>query len=221
MDALDLIAHLQATAEQQRSQLARKLHDELAGLMVSALMDLSFATRQPAVNAEVQPQLDRAKATLKTAIDVSRRMVEDLRPSMLDNFGLFAALRWELKKASGGSTAVCTQAYPDRDPGLDAEAAIALYRVAEEALALIFRRESVSAADLCVEITDGILSMRFTDDGAPLLENGHQPAARVALASMRHRIRAFGGRVEVARNLDGGSVLTASLPLERNSAHPA
>jgi signal transduction histidine kinase len=217
MDAEALIAHLQATAERQRSQLARKLHDELAGLMVSALMDLSFATRQPAVNTEVQPQLDRAKATLKTAIDVSRRMVEDLRPSMLDNFGLFAALRWELKKASASSAAVCTQAYPDLDPGLDGEAAIALYRVAEEALALIFSRESVSTADLRVEITDGVLSMRFTDDGAALLENGREAGAQAALASMRHRIRALGGRVEMQRNPAGGSVLTASLPLERSA----
>jgi len=213
LEAEALVAHLQAAAERQKSQLARQLHDELAGLMVSALMDLSFATRQPPVNAAVQPQLDRAKTTLKTAIDLSRRMVEELRPSMLDNFGLFAALQWELQKVCDKSQAVCTQAYPDTDPGLDGDASIAMFRVAQEALALIFSRDAVSAADLRVEIQDGTLSMTFTDNGAPRLENGRERGAQAALASMRHRIRVHGGRVELLRRAGGGSVLTAALPL--------
>jgi two-component system sensor histidine kinase UhpB len=215
MDAEALVVHLQAAAEIEKTQLARKLHDELAGLMVSALMDLSFAGRQPGFHAAGLPQLERAKAALKTAIDVSRRMVEDLRPSMLDNFGLFAALQWELKKASQDSAAVCTQAYPETDTELDAESSTVLFRVAQEALALIFSRGALSTADLRVGTDDGMMSMRFTYDGTPLQGDGHERGTQAALASMRHRIKVLGGNVELTSKPAGGCVLTAWMPLER------
>jgi signal transduction histidine kinase len=213
-DAENLIDRLHAEAEAHRSALAREIHDDLGGLMVSAAMDLTSVRRGlPDIDASILKQLDRGKKTLQSAIDLSRRMVEELRPSILDNFGLFAALKWHLKKASEGSSVQLTESYPASEPTFQPAASTALFRVAQEAIAMIFNRKSVAAAEVNFQVEDGRVLMRFTDDGIPHLVDGQEVGAVSALTSMKHRIRALGGTVELRRNNSGGSELTACMPL--------
>ena len=99
LEAESLIAHLHQNSESEKSRLTRELHDDLGGLMVSAVMDLSSVTRRLATSdPEAHQKFERIRSTLESAIDLSREMIEGLRPSILDNFGLFAALRWQLKR---------------------------------------------------------------------------------------------------------------------------
>src|ERR1700722_79097 len=89
-EAQILIQHLIASGERGQAELARKLHDEIAELMVAALMDLTAAApRVPNLEIQAERQLARAKATLGAAIDQSRRLVEELRPSLVEEVGLF------------------------------------------------------------------------------------------------------------------------------------
>jgi signal transduction histidine kinase len=213
-DAEDLIDRLHAEAEAHRSALAREIHDDLGGLMVSAAMDLTSVLRGlPDIDASLLKQLDRGKKTLESAIDLSRRMVEELRPSILDNFGLFAALKWQLKKASAGSSVRLTENYPASEPAFQPAASTALFRVAQEAIAMIFTRKSVAAAEVTFQVENGRILMRFTDDGIPHLVDGQEVGALSALTSMKHRIRALGGTVELRRTDSGGSELTACMPM--------
>ena len=211
-----LVTHLQETTESVNTALARELHDDLGGLLVSATMDLSSATRRlHDVDPLALTHFARVKDSLEAAIDLSRRMVEELRPSILDNFGLFAALRWQLKKSSQGFDTVCTDTYPDAEPTLAPGAVTALFRVAQEALAMTFRRGSVRCADLNVRVEDDAVWMRFTDDGIPVMSDGEEHGAATSLASMHHRIRTLGGTVDIDRLAEGRTVLTARLPLTR------
>jgi signal transduction histidine kinase len=170
-----LIAHLHARAETEKSLLSRDLHDDLGGLMVSAVMDLSSAMqRLPPVDPQLFQQFERIKTTIEAAIDLCRRMMEDLRPSILDNFGLFAALQWQLKRASFESNAVCTEAYPEVEPQFESAALTALFRIGQEALAMTFKRRSVKSADLSVRVENGAVWMRFSDDGVPVMLEGSE-----------------------------------------------
>jgi signal transduction histidine kinase len=210
----DVIALLQETAELQRLQWARELHDEIGGLVTAAVMDLTRAqTRMPPLDSELRELLERVRATLEAAIDVSRRMVEELRPSILDNFGLFAALKWQFKKSSRDSNAACSDFYPEIEPEFDSKASTALFRIAQEALTMLFKRESIKSANLNVVVRDGIVAIIFSDDGIPTMSGGKEIGAATALASMRHRIRHFGGTVDIVRPAEGGTVLTARLPV--------
>jgi signal transduction histidine kinase len=214
VEADALIAHLHTRAETEKSLLSRDLHDDLGGLMVSAVMDLSSAMqRLPPVDLALFQQFERIKTTIEAAIDLGRRMTEDLRPSILDNFGLFAALQWQLKRASSESNAVCTQAYPDVEPQFESVAVTALFRIAQEALEMIFKRGSVTSADVNVRIENGAVLMRFADDGVPVMSEGNESGAANAIASMRHRIGALGGTVDLDRTSDGNTVLTAWMPI--------
>jgi signal transduction histidine kinase len=214
-EAESLITHLQVKTEADKATLARKLHDELGGLMVSALMDLgSVQHLQTDMNDTARQRLERVKGTLEAAIDLKRRVIEELRPSILDNFGLFAALRWHLRRLCQSSNIDCADHYPDIEPQLEPDMSVALFRIAEEALAMTLKRGSVTSTELHVQVNDGTLSMSVSDNGTPTIESGgHEVGAPTALASMRHRIRELGGKVDMRRTDSGGTVLTASMPL--------
>jgi signal transduction histidine kinase len=219
LEAQSLVTHLQGTAETDKAALARILHDDLGALMVSALMDLvSVQQLQADMGDPARQQLERVKESIKAAIDLKRRVIESLRPSILDNLGLFAALRWHLNRIRENSNIDCAAHYPDIEPELEPDASIALFRIAEEALAMTLKRGSVTSSELRVQVADGTLSMSVSDDGTPMIESdGHEVGASTALASMRHRLRALGGKVDIRRNEAGGSVLTASMPLGARS----
>src|SRR5665213_599452 len=88
-DSNVLATYLQSTAEREKSELTRQLHDNLGGLMVAALMDVAWAQTQcPEIPTDAAERLQRARKYLSAAIDLSRKLIEDLRPTLLDNVGL-------------------------------------------------------------------------------------------------------------------------------------
>ncbi len=216
--AESLITHLQVTAEVDKAALARELHDDLGGLMVAAVMDLASVQQlESHRDLPARERLDRVKETLESAIDLKRRIIEGLRPSILDNFGLVAALKWQFKRQCLHSGIVCDERYPDIDLNLGPEASIGLFRVAQEALAMSFKRQGVTAVSLHIDAADGHLSMSISDDGAPDVAGDREAATATALASMRHRIRALAGTVEVYQKSPCGSTLVARIVLPASS----
>jgi signal transduction histidine kinase len=207
-----LVTHLQNAAELKDTALSHELHDELGGLMGAAVMDLDAVRRvEPPLSQNALNRVDRVKKTLEQAIELKRRVTEELRPSILDNFGLFAALRWQLKKTWCNADVVSTQTYPNVEPRFESHAAIALFRIAQEALSLALKRASVKSTDLTVCVDQGSFWMRFSDDGVPNAET--KMGDPMILASMRHRIRALNGAVQIYRTDRGVTVLTVSMPL--------
>jgi CHASE3 domain sensor protein len=98
-ELVELSTHLQNVAEREKAVLARELHDELGGLLVGARMDISWAEQHLAGDhPEVKQRLHRVQQNLSAGVDLKRRIIEELRPTLLDNVGLFAALRWQLKR---------------------------------------------------------------------------------------------------------------------------
>jgi signal transduction histidine kinase len=213
LECEELVTHLQNAAEVKDTALSHELHDDLGGLMGAAVMDLE-AVRcvKPALSQNALNRVDRVKRTLEQAIDLKRRVIEELRPSILDNFGLFAALRWQLKKTWGHSIVLSTESFPDVEPQLESHAATSLFRIAQEALSIALKRTSVKSTDFTVCVDHGIFSMRFSDDGVPNAETQTEDSAMI-LASIRHRIRTMGGNLQLLSAEAGVTVLTVSMPL--------
>jgi signal transduction histidine kinase len=210
-----LVTHLQNSAELKDTALAHELHDELGGLMGAAVMDLeSVRWVKPALSQNALERLDRVKRTLEQSIDLRRQVIEELRPSILDDFGLLAALRWQLKKTWGDSTVLWSETYPDVEPAFESGTPIVLFRIAQEALSIALMRVDVKSADLTVRVDPTSFWMRFSDDGTPDIERQlNNPA--MLLASMRHRIRVLGGNVEPSNGEAGATALTVWMPLHR------
>jgi signal transduction histidine kinase len=140
-------------------------------------------------------------------------LMEELRPSLLDNVSLFTALRWKIQRVGEGMNVLYTESYPEVEPFIPADISVAMFRIAEEALAMTLKRGDVDIADLAVGVDQHGLHMRFMDNGIPTMLDGREQGSAVALAAMRYRLRLLGGSVDIERLADGNTVLTARVPL--------
>ena len=211
-----LSTHLQGVSEQEKSALSRELHDELGGLLVAARMDLSWLQqRLPTSDPSIEQRFRRIHESLSSGVDLKRRVVEELRPTLLDNMGLFAALRWQFKETCRRAGLKCTETIPDAEPKFNPDAAIGVFRIAQEALTNILKHAEAKSAGLAVAMDGATFVMRVSDDGKGIPPNRLQTDTSHGLASMRHRIAALGGSWEVISPSTGGTIVTALIPLPR------
>lgn len=219
-----LSTHLQNLSEQERSALARELHDELGSILVAARMDLSWLQRRlPAEDPNVKLRWQRIQDGLDAGVNLKRRVVEQLRPTLLDNMGLYAALRWQIQETCGRAGLKCTETYPDPEAQFTGAASIAIFRMVQEALTNILKHSRAKTVDLYIDAdeTADMLTIRISDDGIGIPpERSIGPTGSHGLASMRHRIAALGGKWEISRGPSAGTVLTARLPLSSVLAPP-
>jgi signal transduction histidine kinase len=209
-----LSTHLQGVSEQEKSALSRELHDELGGLLVAARMDLSWLQqRLPTSDAGIEQRFKRIHDSLSAGVDLKRRVVEELRPTLLDNMGLFTALRWQFKETCRRTGLRCTETIPETEVNFSPDAAIGVFRVAQEALTNILKHAEAKSAELAIAIRDDTFTLRISDDGKGITQNRLNTSTSHGLASMRHRIAGLGGSWEVASRNSGGTVVTATVPL--------
>ncbi len=213
-ELVELSTHLQSVAEREKASLARELHDELGGLLVGARMDISWVEQHMAHNdPDLKQRLHRVQQNLSAGVDLKRRIIEELRPTLLDNVGLFAALRWQLKETCGNAGLKCTESYPDEEPQFKSEASIALFRIAQEAFSNILKHASAKSVDISLDMDPETLLMRIADDGSGIPAGRFMAIGSHGLASMRHRVRALGGRLDLRSPASGGTLLIVQVPI--------
>jgi two-component system sensor histidine kinase UhpB len=212
-NTLEMITYFQQLAEHDKASLARQLHDELGGLLISAVMDLSILDpRLKVLDEDGRTRVLRVRHSLRTAIDLTRHLTEQLHPTLLDNVGLFAALRWQLKNACAKSNVNCIDTLPEAEPYLATGVSIVLFRIAQEALVISVERSAVTSIDLKAHIEGNVLVLRFSGDGDALSDD---PLAigNVTLASIQHRTRSLGGDAHLTAPPRGGIRLVIRAPV--------
>jgi signal transduction histidine kinase len=214
-ELVELSTHLQSVAEREKASLARELHDELGGLLVGARMDISWAEQHlAAADADMKQRLNRVQQNLSAGIDLKRRVIEQLRPTLLDNVGFIAALRWQFKETCSRAGLSCNEYFPEEEPKFTPEAAIALFRIAQEAFSSITKHSGARAVDVALDIDDDTVVFRITHDGEGISDESAESAVQ-GLASMRHRVRAFGGTFLITSPASGGTTLVVRIPVSR------
>jgi signal transduction histidine kinase len=216
-DLADLSTHLQYVSEVEKSALARELHDELGAVLVAVKMDLSQLRRYlPADDPDVDKRWSRIQASLSEGVDLKRRLVEQLRPTLLDNMGLCAALRWQLEETCERAGLACTGDFPDEEPQITSDAAIAIFRIVQEALTNVAKHSRASAAALSLRIEGDRMIVTVTDDGVGIPATLPGQTHFHGLSSMRHRVRSLDGELEFERCEGGrGTRMSLWLPLAR------
>jgi signal transduction histidine kinase len=208
-----LIDHLQSATEGERVRLSRALHDELGGLLVSAVMDLGWI-EQHSGSVDLGARLSRVRAALAAAIDLKRSLIEDLRPSLLDNFGLFAAYRWHVKRSCELAGVLCIAHYPQDELPLQPAALAGLFRTLQETLEVILAQPSLSRIDLTVAVTDDALVLQTNQlhDGQELTSVFVRlPRQMLAITG---RIDSLGGVFTASRHA-AGSTFIARFPMQK------
>ena len=215
-----LSTHLQEVTERERGALARELHDELGGLLTAAKMDVAWLQVHIPRGDDPASRWARLHSVLDAGVDLKRRLVEQLRPSLLDNMGLMSALRWQLQEACGRSGLQCIEELPEEEPDLDGSAAIALFRIAQEAMTNVLKHARATRVYVGITVAGDQLELVVRDDGRGLTQ---QPGRRThGLTGMRHRAEALGGVFVAGADESGrGTRISVRLPLARILKPPA
>jgi len=219
-ELIELSNHLQQVSETEKRALARELHDELGALLVAVKMDLSQLRRHlPSDDPEIDKRWARIQSSLSEGIDLKRRVIEQLRPTLLDNMGLCAALKWQMQESCGRAGLVCREHFPADEPALSSDAAIAIFRVVQESLTNIVKHARAKTVDVSLEIVDASLVVTVQDDGVGLPNEQQARSGFHGLSSMRHRVHSLGGELRIEPG-DGplGTRVRIAVPLARLKA---
>jgi len=210
----ELARHLQHVQEEERARLSRGLHDELGGVLLAARMDVTWMQRHAAADdTEVKTRLERLKQVLDQGIELKRRVVEELRPTLLDTMGLLAALRWQSEETCRRAELRCTERFPDEEPPFNRAGAIALFRVVQEALANVAKHARASEVEIALELTDRDVVVTVQDNGVGAASEDLTRPRSHGLAGLRHRIQMLGGRFDITSAPNRGTTVRVQVPL--------
>lgn len=210
----ELSNHLQEVREDEKAKLARDIHDELGGILVSAKMDVeSVADRMRRRDPEAVAKLDRALQALDDGVQIKRRIIEELRPTLLDHLGLSAALDWQVRENCARAGLECTVATPRDDSAIAPQISIALYRIVQEALTNIVKYAQAKSVSVDLGLTADTVSLLIEDDGVGIPDGAQNNLLSHGIAGMRQRVRALHGEFAITRRPEGGTMIDVSIPL--------
>ena len=209
----ELAGHLQRAQEQERLRVARELHDELGALLTAAKMTVAWLVRQGQdLSAAARERLGKLDGFLEQGVQIKRRVVEGLAPSALSHLGLTAALQSLAEQASATGDLKAAFRATGAHPEPDAEIAIALYRVAQEALTNVQKHARAASAEIGVDFGADWIELRVRDDGKGLAGSAQAPGKAHGLPGMRQRADSLGGTLEIRSDPGSGTCVTMRVP---------
>ena len=207
-----LSAFLQTREEREKASLARELHDELGGILTPAKMDLAWLQARLGEQPEYTERMRRLGALIDQGIDLKRRVIERLRPSLLDHLGLAAAIQWYAEETCRAANLDCDIRVSPTFERLTPDLEIALYRLMQDSLANVIKHAQAKRVSVSLDRSDEGLALEIGDDGVGI---GDLAAARklsYGMASMRQRVRAVGGTFDVTSAPGQGTRVRAFVP---------
>lgn len=207
-----LTAHLERVREEERTRIAREIHDELGQALTGLKMDLSwFAAR-----VQNQPALQEKSAGMLKLIDSTvhavRRLSTELRPAILDSLGLIPAIEWLAQEFEKRTGVECEFVCADDDLNLGQERTTALFRICQEALTNITRYAEATAVHIVLEMDGREVLLQITDNGRGITEGEKRATNSFGLLGMHERARLLGGTFEVRGEPGKGTTLTVRIP---------
>jgi signal transduction histidine kinase len=217
----DLSEHMLRISELEKSSLARELHDELGGLLVSMRMDFSQLKRRVQLpDAAAEERWARIDAGFKAGVDLKRRVIEELRPTLLDNMGLVVALRWQAEQSSQQGNIELIADLPEVEPELNNEAAIAVFRTVQESLSNVLKHARATEVHLAMKVSGDTATVTVEDNGVGLPEDAGLRSGSHGLKQMKFRMQAINGSCTVEKAPDGGTITTIRFPVSSNTRPP-
>jgi len=209
-----LAAHLVSVRENERTAVAREIHDELGQSLTALKYDLSLlGKRLPAQAPGVASRIASMGELVDATIGTVQRICSELRPRLLDDLGLAAAIEWQIQQFIARTGIPCHMHIDLEGVNLDQECSTALYRILQEALTNILRHAGATEIDLSLTYRDGEVLMVVADNGRGITaqECGGQQA--FGMMGMRERARMCDGSVTITGVTGKGTTIEVSLPV--------
>jgi signal transduction histidine kinase len=210
----DLASYLQDVREQERTRIAREIHDDFGQSLTILKMDLSWLKKhmiqdQPPVQNKIDAMFKVIDASLQTLHAVS----SELRPVILDDFGLESAIEWQAEEFQSRTGVRCRVDSRVAGPDLTKEQSTAVFRIFQETLTNIMRHSGATEVDVRLEMNDDMLMLEVADNGRGITEAEISNSQSFGLLGMRERLYPFNGKVDFIGHPNKGTRVIVRVPI--------
>ncbi len=215
----ELASAANSVREQEKSRIARELHDELAQALTALKMDATWvAERLPPAEKALAGKLAAMQAMLDSTVAATRRISADLRPLMLDDLGLVPAAEWLVQNFSERTGIHCELAVGVPDLELAEPYASAVFRILQESLTNVARHAQASRVEVALDRQDGAVTLMVRDNGRGFSPADPRKPNSFGLMGLRERAYLLGGEVEVASGRGRGTTIEVRIPIRQAAA---
>jgi signal transduction histidine kinase len=208
-----LAVHMQSVREEESVRIAREIHDQLGQALTALKMDLIWiANRAPADQSDLreksQSMLSLIDDTIKSVGEITAR----LRPTVLDELGLVAAIGWQAGDFQRRSGIRCNVSLPEEPPVLDRDRSTAAFRIFQELLTNVARHAGATRVDVSVKPDRGAFVLTVEDNGVGIDSDAARSPKSLGLTGIRERALPFGGSVDIAGDPGQGTRVRVTIP---------
>ena len=210
----DLTSHLQVIREEERAAVAREIHDELGQALTALKMDIHWLRNRL---HEQDPSLIEKTRLMSQLIDRTvksvRRICAELRPGLLDDFGLSVALEWQAEEFQKRTGMECKTSVPAEGLDLNKEKSTNLFRIVQESLTNVIRHADATKVEINLHEEDGKLLLEIVDNGKGISQAAITNPKSFGLIGIKERVHSLGGEVNIAGTPTEGTRLTVKMPI--------
>jgi PAS domain S-box-containing protein len=210
-----LADHLQSVREEERTNMAREIHDELGQALTGLKMDLSWLTRQmPYDQTHILEKIDTMSELIGRTQKVVQRISSELRPGLLDDLGLIAAIEWQAEEFKKRTGITCSLRIEPRDITIDERRATVLVRIFQETLTNVARHAQATRVSVSLKEKDGDLKLRVRDNGTGITKEQISDPKSFGLIGIKERVFSWGGKVTISGRPGKGTTVVARMPIK-------
>ncbi len=216
----NLTAHLHKVTEIERTNIAREIHDELGSSLTVLKMDLSWLKMKiPESSLQLTERIHEMISLIDKTIKTMKRISTDLRPGLLDDLGLAAAIEWqaqEFQKRTGISSEIYIV---PNNLTFDKDLNTAIFRIFQETLTNIARHANATKVKSSFILKNGEIELKVQDNGRGIAEDELSNPKSFGIIGMRERVKIFGGNIIIEGNPGKGTLVTVRIPLNDSASN--
>ncbi len=213
----NLTAHLHFVREEERKHIAREIHDELAQALTALKMDMVSLTKKlPKDRKSIIKNTKSMSNFIDMTICTVRRISSELRPRLLDDLGLQAAIEWQAKDFQNRTGIKCEVLFHSDTSNLDQERSTTIFRIFQEAMTNVARHAMATNIKVSLKENLGNLIMEVRDNGIGITEKQIANPKSFGIIGMQERAHLLGGDIKISRVQGNETSVTASIPLYKS-----
>jgi PAS domain S-box-containing protein len=210
-----LADHLQSVREQERTTIAREIHDELGQALTGLKMDLSWmAKRIPEDQPKLLQKLHSMSELTSTTLKTVQRISTELRPGLLDDLGLVAAIEWQTEEFENRTGIRCTLTVDPEDIMIDEKRSTTVFRILQETLTNVARHAQATRVQVSLKEKMGSLTLRVTDNGKGIINEQIFDPKSLGIVGIKERVHSWGGEVKISGRPGKGTTVVVRMPIK-------
>jgi signal transduction histidine kinase len=206
-----LAAHLISVREEERAHIAREIHDELGQVLTGLKMEVTWLAKRLREKPLVE-KTDSMCKLIDSTVQTVRKIATGLRPEMLDDMGLVAAIGWQAKDFQKRTGVRCRVKLPPETTKLDIDVSTTAFRIFQEILTNVARHSRATRVDIDLNVTDDQVSLEVQDNGVGIADSDLNGRKSLGLLGMHERALLFGGEVTISGTPGHGTRVAVSIP---------